>query len=244
LVGLRQDTHDDVSIREDSDWLGYVVRPVFDDDEATDVKFSHAPRSVEKSLVTSAVTGSELMYSPTVGMVNSSTTERSTLRAALSRTTRPQTRNLFVLVPLPRKTCQRSVSLHWAADLAVLARALLGDTVMMTKARSFKQEQLRSRPKRKADVARATKARGAMGRMPSDPVHTAERHPSRSAGRKALVVLEDSLITPSRKSTRKGKNRGRPSEGLERREQNRKRSPEARARASIAKSLRVRGSSH
>ena len=128
--------------------------------------------------------------------------------------------------------------------LTVLARTLLGNSVMMTKARSFKREQLQSRPKREASVGRVTKSRGATRVMPSDAVHTAERHPSRAAGRKALVVLEDSLTTPSRKSTRKGKNGGRPSEGLERREQNRKRSPEARARASIAKSQRVRGRSH
>ena len=53
LIRLRQDPHDDVSIREDSDWFQDAVRPVFGDDEAADVKCSHAPRSVEKSLVTS-----------------------------------------------------------------------------------------------------------------------------------------------------------------------------------------------
>jgi hypothetical protein len=72
-------------------------------------------------------------------------------------------------------------------------------------------------------------------------VHTAARHASARAARKAAVVLEDSATVPSRKSTRKGKNRGRPSERIERREQNRLRSPETRARTAMAKKARVRG---
>lgn len=184
------------------------------------------------------------MYSLTVGMVHSSTAVRSTLHAALSHTRRYRRgRNLFAARPIPRKPCRRSLRVEGAAAVAVLARALLVDTSMTTKARSFKNEQLQSRPKREASVERVTKSRGATRRMPSESVHTAERHPSRAAGRKALVVLEDSRTTPSRKSTRKGKNGGRPSEGLERREQNLRRSPEARARASIAKNQRVRGGS-
>jgi len=113
----------------------------------------------------------------------------------------------------------------------------------MTKARSFRQEQLLSRRKPNHAVVRPPKAGGAVRRTRGAPIHTAGRHPSGSAGRKALVVLEDSATVPSRKSTRKGKHRNRPSEGLERREQNLQRSPEARARASVAKNIRVRGSS-
>src|SRR5688572_7269942 len=51
LIGLCEDSYDDVSIREDPDRLRHVMRPVLDDHKATHVKFPHAPRRIEKSLV-------------------------------------------------------------------------------------------------------------------------------------------------------------------------------------------------
>jgi hypothetical protein len=111
---------------------------------------------------------------------------------------------------------------------------------MANKARNFEREQLLERPKRPSGSGRKPKAGGAAPKRPGT-IHTAARHPSGHGARGALVALEDSATKPSRKSTRKGKHRSRPSETLERREKDAKRSPEARARVSIAKNIRVRG---
>jgi hypothetical protein len=47
LVGLREHSHDDVTVGEDADGACLPVWPVLDDDQAPDVKLAHAPSRIE-----------------------------------------------------------------------------------------------------------------------------------------------------------------------------------------------------
>jgi hypothetical protein len=106
---------------------------------------------------------------------------------------------------------------------------------MQRKAQVFKRAETRSKakPAKPKKKARVEKIRAGVG--------TARRNRSERAAKKALVMLEDSATTPSRKSTRKGKNRSRANQHLERQKLRDQRTPEARARKAQAKKISVRG---
>ncbi len=91
-----------------------------------------------------------------------------------------------------------------------------------------------------AKKATAKKAEPAARRVEGSE-HTAERNVSKHAGRKAPTALEDSETgKPSRRSTRASKNRGLPSDNLQRRAKNKAATPEARAAKARAKTKKTR----
>ena len=94
---------------------------------------------------------------------------------------------------------------------------------MATKAERYRAEFQRSRQKHKAKAKPA---------RPAGPTHISK---------KASVKLEVSATAPSRKSTRKSANRSMPSSNLERRVQRKRRSPELRAEAAVARATKVGG---
>lgn len=96
---------------------------------------------------------------------------------------------------------------------------------MLKKAEVFRRNEPRKNPKR----PRVAKSKKPLGNA------------SVRAGKKAAVALESSATTPSRRSTRSGQNRGRPSENLERRERSERTDPKARAGRAKARVSRVRG---
>jgi hypothetical protein len=103
---------------------------------------------------------------------------------------------------------------------------------MQTKSEQFKREQIRPRTRKPSrftarpvppEVAAAASAELAA-------LATAPRNRSQAAGRHASVVLENSATgRPSRKSTRKSKNRSKPENTLLRSKMRRASTPEARA---------------
>lgn len=116
---------------------------------------------------------------------------------------------------------------------------------MATKAERFKAEQLLSRPKKPKGTPKVAsgkaKSRGRRDSVPDaavsgttmnkpGPAHSATRNYGRAKGRKASYALEDSTTPrPSRKSSRRSKNRVKPEANLHRREIRRTHSPERRA---------------
>ena len=114
---------------------------------------------------------------------------------------------------------------------------------MSTRAQQFKAESLRSgkpskrkRPKTPRAVSRADPADTAKkGISASDrkagKAHTSERNRSRRAGKKAAFALEDSeSARPSRKSSRRSKNRAKPDSNLRRRQTRKVGAAKTRAR--------------
>ncbi len=111
---------------------------------------------------------------------------------------------------------------------------------MATKAERFKSEVERSGPKKKAKpvrkVTKDTPPEEKAERRTNEPTGTATRNVSKRAGKKAVVALEDSATgTPSRKSTRKSANRGKPTSNTVRKVKRAARSPQARAAKAAAK---------
>lgn len=110
---------------------------------------------------------------------------------------------------------------------------------MATKAQLFRYRQERSGPKR-APVDRETRKGGLpRGVDPGElaaagPV--ALRTPAKRVSKKSTVVLEASATGwPSRKSSRRGLNRGKPDASLHVRTTNKVRSPEARAAKALVR---------
>jgi hypothetical protein len=123
---------------------------------------------------------------------------------------------------------------------------------MATRAERFKATVERSGPKKKADPPRKAKRQQASktesSRGKADPErrieaseHTEDRNVSKRASKKAVTALEDSTTgKPSRKSTRSSKNRGLPSDNLQRRAKQKTTTPEARAAKAKAKAKKTR----
>lgn len=114
---------------------------------------------------------------------------------------------------------------------------------MATKAERFKAETERSGKKKSPQPKRRVTEKSApakkAGRRTDEKDHTGTRNVSKSAAKKAEVVLEDSESgRPSRKSTRKSANRGKQASNLERRAIRTARSPATRAEKSAAKAQR------
>ncbi len=115
---------------------------------------------------------------------------------------------------------------------------------MATKAHQFQSDKQRSGPKRAPKVITRRADFGPDTSLPGISAtdkkwggkHSAARNPSLRGARKATVQLEDSTSGhPSRKSTRAGKNRGKPDSQLQRKSSNATRTPESRARRAAVK---------
>lgn len=124
---------------------------------------------------------------------------------------------------------------------------------MATRAERYKAEKERSGPKKPPSPVRKAKPAKEAKEAPAEPKkkaparrvegseHTAERNVSKRASKKAVSALEDSSTgTASRKSTRTSKNRGKPSENLERKAKNATFTPEVRAAKAKAKAKKAR----
>jgi hypothetical protein len=115
---------------------------------------------------------------------------------------------------------------------------------MSTKAEQHRWEQERAKPdkpkqakppRRDTPVDTAKPGVSATDRKAGDG-STASRNRSTHAAKKATYALEDSATgRPSRKSTRRAKNRAKPNSNLTRQKQREVRSPEARATQAAAR---------
>jgi hypothetical protein len=110
---------------------------------------------------------------------------------------------------------------------------------MVTKAKRAYEEQERERlvqKREKKPAADAQAARPARRAFQQKPHNRGAR-----AGRNATVAYEGSRSNPSRKSTRRSKNRARAATPIERKVQLKQQQPDTSARIAQARAVRVRG---
>jgi hypothetical protein len=101
---------------------------------------------------------------------------------------------------------------------------------MATKAEQFRYDQERSGPKKKKKVKRAPKP------MEKNTGSTADRNRTKAGEKNGTVKLESSESgRPSRKSSRRSKNRQRAASQLERSARDRARTPKERSTRAAAK---------
>jgi hypothetical protein len=135
-----------------------------------------------------------------------------------------------------RNRCDRcSVARRVKAPLAGPreARNLLDSCGMQTKSSQFKREQIRPRVRKSSavNVRPVAPEVAAAGSAELAALATAPRNRSEAAGRHATFALENSATgRPSRKSTRRSKNRSKPDNTLIRSAMREASTPEARAR--------------
>lgn len=108
---------------------------------------------------------------------------------------------------------------------------------MSTKAERFRWEQERAKPDKPKQAKRTRKVSAVDTALPGvSATSTAARNRSTHAAKKATYALEDSATgRPSRKSTRRAKNRAKPNSNLTRQKQRELRSPGARATQAAAR---------